>query len=179
MVAAIGAKNCCFSRNSSFLWTIEDLFSSHGRKLSLDYSMLDTGHPRKHLGTLQVVSIHGFNAFSSQKSIPRVHFMHTCRHPMTSLPQKQCHLVVGHTPSYTVSNSEVNRTDSSRDTATSCIIPLSLNFPQSDHYQHLTTQHLRHGLRTDTMMPQQLITQSAQATADALLPVHWQLGQPP
>ena len=47
-----------------------------------------------------------------------------------------------------------------------CITPL-LRFPQSDHYQHLTTQHLRHGLRTDTNTTK-LISQSDQTTADAI-----------
>ena len=36
-------------------------------------------------------------------------------HPVTSLAQKQCQLVVEHTLSYTVSKFEVNPTDSSRD----------------------------------------------------------------
>ena len=31
-----------------------------GGKIPLDYSMLDIGHPGKHLGTLQVVSIIAF-----------------------------------------------------------------------------------------------------------------------
>ena len=43
-----------------------------GEKIPLDYSMLDTGHPGKHLGTLQVVSIFAF----LPKNIPGVHFMH-------------------------------------------------------------------------------------------------------
>ena len=43
--------------------------------------------------------------------------LHTSTHPVTSLPQKQCHLVVGHTLRYTVSKFGVNGTNGSRDTA--------------------------------------------------------------
>ena len=43
-----------------------------GGKIPLDYSMLDTGHPGKHLGTLQVVS---FLAFLPE-NVPGVCFVH-------------------------------------------------------------------------------------------------------
>ena len=45
-----------------------------------------------------------------------------------------------------------------------CIIPLSLNFSYSDHYQTCTWDMASE----PTPTPQQLITQSAQATADAI-----------
>ena len=54
-------------------------------------------------------------------------------HPMTSLPQKQCHLVVGHTLSYIVSNFEANLTNSPQDTAIFVSSPLFfLIWPLSD-----------------------------------------------
>ena len=81
---------------------------------------------------------------------------------MTSSLQKQCHLVVGHTRSYTVSNFEVNQTNSSQDTATFVSSP---HFPQSDHCQTCTQDMALEPT------PQQLITQSAQATADAIASV--------
>ena len=46
---------------------------------------------------------------------------------MTSLLQKQCQLVVGHTLSYIVSNSEVNQTDSSQDIDIFVSSPVLLN----------------------------------------------------
>ena len=70
--------------------------------------------------------------------------LHTCIHPMTSLPSSRAH------PSYIVSNFEANPTDGSQDTASFGILPPLPGSSQSDHYQHLTTQHLRHGLRTNT-----------------------------
>ena len=48
-----------------------------GGKIPLGYSILDTGHPGKHSGTLQVVSFHGFNAFLPENASV-VHFVHLC-----------------------------------------------------------------------------------------------------
>ena len=42
---------------------------------------------------------------------------YTCMHHVTSLEYKQCDLVVGHAPSYTVSNFGVNQTNGSQVTA--------------------------------------------------------------
>ena len=61
--------------------------------------------------TLQVVSLHGFNAFSNQKNTPDAFHAPVC--PCDVITQKQCHLVVGHTLRYIVSKNEVNRTDGS------------------------------------------------------------------
>ena len=84
---------------------------------------------------------------------------------MTSLVQKWCHLVVGHTLMYTLSKFEVKWTDGSWDTAIFVSYPLSLWFSQSDHYQPCTWD------MASEPTPQQLITQSAQATADAITSV--------
>ena len=57
----------------------------------------------------------------------------TCAHPVTSLVQKQCHLMVGHTLSYTVSNPEVNQTNGSSDISIFAILPPFFSFwPLSD-----------------------------------------------
>ena len=86
-------------------------------------------------------------------------------HPVMSLSQKLCHLMVGHTLMYTLSKFEVNRTNGSWDTAIFVSYPLSLWFSQSDHYQSCTWD------MASEPTPQQLITQSAQATADAITSV--------
>ena len=83
-------------------------------------------------------------------------------HPMTSLPQKQCHLMVGQTLVHTLSKFEVNWTHGSWDINT-FILPL---FSKSDHYQPCTWAAPETIASEPT--PQQLITQSAQATADAI-----------
>ena len=68
--------------------------------------------------------------------------------------------MIGHTLSYTVSNFEVNQTDSSWDID---IFVSSPCFSHSDHYQTPSTWDM-----ASEPTPQQLITQSAQATADAI-----------
>ena len=70
----------------------------------------------------------------------------TRTHPMTSLPWKWCHLVVGHTLMHTLSKCEVNRTNGSWDIDI-FVSPLSYKFPYFDHYQLI---HLRHGFRSNT-----------------------------
>ena len=77
---------------------------------------------------------------------------------------KMMHLMVGHTLMYTVSKFEVNQTDGSRDTAIFVSYPSPV-FSQSDHYQSPSTWDMA---SEPTPMPQQLITQSAQATEDAI-----------
>ena len=76
-------------------------------------------------------------------------------HPMTSSLWKQCHLVVGHTVIPTLSKFEINRTDGSWDINT-FVPPVSPN---------LTIIRLPWDMASE-LTPQQLITQSAQATAD-------------
>ena len=71
-------------------------------------AMQDTGHPGKTIGTLQVVSLLVF----LPENHPNAFCAPVCT-PMTSLPQKQCHLVVGHTLMHTLSKFEANGTDSS------------------------------------------------------------------
>ena len=75
-----------------------------------------------------------------------------------SSSQKWCHLVVWHTPMHMLSKFEVNQTDSSWDINTLS----SPHFSQSNHY-HTCTWDM-----ASELTPQQLITQSAQATADAI-----------
>ena len=77
-----------------------------------------------------------------------------------SLLQKWCHLVVGHTLHYTVSNFKVNQTDSSWDTAISVSSPIS---PYLTIIRPSSTWEM-----ASELTPQQLITQSAQATANAI-----------
>ena len=70
--------------------------------------MQDTGHPGKHLGTLQIVSIF---AFLPQNVPPIVSC--TCVHPYDVIAANMMPLMVGHTLKYIVSKSEVNQTDGS------------------------------------------------------------------
>ena len=83
----------------------------------------------------------------------------TCTHPVMSLLQKQCHLVVGHTLTYTLSKFEVNQADSSWD------ISIFVSYPLPG-FTNLTTRDM-----ASEPTPQQLITQSAEATADSITSV--------
>ena len=161
MVAAIGAKNC-LSRNSCFLWT---LFShERGRKYWITV-MLDIGHPGTPQETLQVVS---FLVFLPEKHLGCI--LCTCTRPMTSSPQKWCHIVVGHIPSYIVSNSEANRTDGSWDTAIFVSYPSPWIFPNLTIIRPApeTWPQIQCHNNSLPSLPRLLQT---------LLPVHWQLGQ--
>ena len=82
-------------------------------------------------------------------------------HPVTSMPWKWCHLVVGHTLTYTLSKFEVNWPDGCWDISTFVSSPC---FSLSVHY--LITRDM-----ASEPTPQQLITQSAQATANAIASV--------
>ena len=95
---------------------------------------------------------------------PRVHFLHPYA-PHDIITCKQQHLLVGHTLRYTVSKFWSKSYRQFPRYSNFCIIPLSLNFLQSDHYQSPSTWDMASEL---TPMPQQLITQFAQATADAI-----------
>ena len=124
--------------------------------------MEDTGHPRNTIGTLQVVS---FLVFLPENAswICFVHLYALCdiitAKPMP--PNGRAH------PQLHVSNFEANQTDSSWD------INIFVSYPspvlsQSDHYHLPSTWDMASEL---TPTPQQLITQSAQATADAIASV--------
>ena len=86
--------------------------------------------------------------------------------PAVSSPQKRCHLVVGHTLKYIVSKNEVNWTDSSRD------IDIFVSYPLLKISPILTIISTwppsTWDMAESTLTPQQLISQSAQATADAI-----------
>ena len=89
-------------------------------KIPLNYSMLDTGHPgitSEHNRNTPGYIFLCYGYFSRPENHPG-YVLCTCMHPMTSSLQKKHDLVVGHTPSYIVSNSEANQTNSSQDTAT-------------------------------------------------------------
>ena len=80
-------------------------------KILLDYSYAGLDIQEKYfktIGTLQVVS---FLVFLPENE-SGICFMHLL-HPVMSLLQTQCHLVVGHTPSYIASNFEANPIDGS------------------------------------------------------------------
>ena len=92
----------------------------------------------------------------------------SCVHPMMSLLQKWCHLVVGHTLKYIVSKNEVNRTDGSRDIGIFVSYPL-LKFsiwPLSANTPETWLQNWHHN-NSFPSLPRPLQT---------LLPVHWQWG---
>ena len=74
--------------------------------------MLDTGHPGKHLGTLQVVSIFAF----LPENASWVCFLHLYA-PCDVIAMKMMTPSGRAHPSYIVSNSEANWTNVSRDTA--------------------------------------------------------------
>ena len=85
-----------------------------GGKIPLDYSHYSyAGHwtSRK---TLRNTPGCIYLCFSTRKCTPDM-FCTPVHTPMMSLPQKWCHLVVGHTLRYIVSKNEVNWTDGSRD----------------------------------------------------------------
>ena len=79
------------------------------------------------------------------------------------LVQKQCNLLVGHTLSYTVSKFEVNWTDSSWDISILFPTPSLWFFPNLTIIRPPSTWDM-----ASELTPQQLITQSAQATADVI-----------
>ena len=139
-----------------------------GGKIPLGYSMLDTGHPGKHSGITPGCIFLCFGYFLSQKTTPGAFCTPIC--PMTSLPWKQCHLVVGHTLKYIVSKNEVNRTDGSRDIDI-FVSPLSLKFllfwPLSANTPETWLQ-IQHHNNLSPSLPRPL---------QMLLPVHWQRGQ--
>ena len=84
------------------------------------------------------------------------HFWHTCVHPVISSAQKQCHLVVGHTsPTSCPSLKYIGPT-----------VPEIQPFLYPPCFADLTT-----GNMASEPTPQQLNTQSAQATADAITSV--------
>ena len=95
--------------------------------------------------------------------------MCTCVHPVMSLLHK-CYLVVWHTLSYTVSNFEVNWTNSSWDTAVLHPPPVFLIWPLSDHPAPETwLQNWPHNNWSPSLpRPQQMP-----------LLAHWQVGQHP
>ena len=132
----------------------KDLFFHWQMEENTGLQWCRTGHPGNTPGNIQDTSEHILGVHLHTPGCifpffwPEKHpwcILCTCAHPMTSLAQKWCHLVVGHTLTYTLSKFEVNQTDSSRDVSTFVSSPL---FSQSDHYQ--TIQHLRHGLRTNS-----------------------------
>ena len=121
--------------------------------------------------TLQVVS---FLVFCQKTHSGYVSCTHL--HPVTSLPWKQCHLVVGHTLRYIMFNFGANWTDSSWVdffvpypspwissilTIISTWSPAAEIWPQNQHQCHNNSS---------PSLPRPL---------QMLLPVHWQLGQPP
>ena len=84
---------------------------------------------------------------------------------MTLSPQKQCYLLIGHTLRYIVSKNEVNRTDSSWD------IYIFVSYPSpwiSPNLTIISTWPPSTWDMASDPSPQQLITQSAQATADTI-----------
>ena len=83
--------------------------------------------------------------------------VHLCT-PHDVISMKQCHLVVEHTLIYILSKFEANLMDGSGDISTFVSSPC---FSWSDHY--LTTRDM-----ASELTPQQLITQSAKATANAI-----------
>ena len=91
----------------------------------------------------------------------------TCTHPMISSPWKQCHLVVGHTLMYTLPKFEVNRTNGFWDTS----IFVSYPSPWISIVTIISTWPPSTWDMASDPMPQQLITQSAQATTDAIASV--------
>ena len=169
MVAAIGAKNSCF------FWTL----SHKERRKTLDYSY--AGHwtsrkhsrtPGKHLGTLQIVSSWGFNAFSSQKNTPNmfcacIHILwhhHTKMMPPSgrAYPQVYCVKFWSKSDWRCPRYSQLYHTPLPEFFP---IWPLSANtsetWPQNQHQHHNNSS---------PSLPRPL---------QMLLPVCWQLGQPP
>ena len=146
-------------KNSSLyktvLWYKGRSVFSQGGKIPLDYSYAGLDIQE----TLQVVSFLVF----CQKTHPG-YILCTHTHAVTSLLQKRTPLSGrAHPQIYCVKIwSKSNRWFLRYSNF--CILPLSCFFPI---WPLSVTQHLRHGLRTDTK-PQQLIIQSVQATADAI-----------
>ena len=128
-------------------WTVSTFWTLDTRK-----------YFRTHLGTLQVVSFLVF----CQKTTP-MHFVHLC-----TPSWGHCHKVApsgrAHSHEYTVQVWSKSDWRFLRYWHF-CILP---HFSYSDHYQHLITSTW--DMASDPM-PQQLITQSAQATADAIASV--------
>ena len=105
--------------------------------------------------TLQVVS---FLVFWPEKHLWCISCTHA--HPVTSSGWKWHQLVVGHTITYTLSKFEVNQTNGSWDISTFVSSPV---FPNLTIIRPSSTWDM-----ASELTPQQLITQSAQATADAI-----------
>ena len=119
-----------------------------------------TGNPGNTIGTLQVVSFLVIGVFKPEKH-PGCN-LHTCTYPVMLLLWKWCHLVVGHTLTYTLSKFEVNWTEGSWDISPFVSYPLP-GFPNLTIIRPPSTWDM-----ASELTPQQLITQSAQATADAI-----------